>query len=70
MKAPFRFAFSLRSACRAQSTPASQRQVTDQIFLSHEKMVGLDGVAGAGKTTTLAVIREGADPNSSTCRLV
>jgi conjugative relaxase-like TrwC/TraI family protein len=40
---------------------ASQRQVTDQIFLSREKIVGLDGVAGAGKTTTLAVIREGAE---------
>jgi conjugative relaxase-like TrwC/TraI family protein len=40
---------------------ASQRQVADHIFLSREKMVGLDGVAGAGKTTTLAVIREGAE---------
>jgi conjugative relaxase-like TrwC/TraI family protein len=40
---------------------ASQRQAVDQIFLSREKMVGLDGVAGAGKTTTLAVIREGAE---------
>ncbi|MEI9980388.1 MAG: MobF family relaxase [Edaphobacter sp.] len=39
----------------------SQRQAVDQIFLSREKMVGLDGVAGAGKTTTLAVIREGAE---------
>ena len=40
---------------------ASQRNAVDQIFLSREKMVGLDGVAGAGKTTTLAVIREGAE---------
>jgi len=40
---------------------ASQRQVVEQVFLSREKMVGLDGVAGAGKTTTLAVIREGAE---------
>jgi len=40
---------------------ASQRQVVDQLFLSREKIVGLDGVAGAGKTTTLAVIREGAE---------
>jgi conjugative relaxase-like TrwC/TraI family protein len=40
---------------------ASQRQAVDQVFLSREKMVGLDGVAGAGKTTTLAVIREGAE---------
>jgi conjugative relaxase-like TrwC/TraI family protein len=40
---------------------ASQRQAVDQVFLSREKMVGLDGIAGAGKTTTLAVIREGAE---------
>ncbi|QMV20106.1 relaxase domain-containing protein [Granulicella sp. 5B5] len=40
---------------------ASQRQAVDQIFISRERMVGLDGVAGAGKTTTLAVIREGAE---------
>jgi conjugative relaxase-like TrwC/TraI family protein len=40
---------------------ASQRQVVDEVFLSREKMVGLDGVAGVGKTTALAVIREGAE---------
>ncbi len=40
---------------------ASQREAVDQVLLSREKMVGLDGVAGAGKTTTLAVIREGAE---------
>jgi conjugative relaxase-like TrwC/TraI family protein len=40
---------------------ASQREAVDQVFLSRETMVGLDGVAGAGKTTTLAVIREGAE---------
>ena len=45
---------------------ASQRQVVEQIFLSREKMVGLDGVAGAGKTTTLAVIREGAEAQGYT----
>jgi ATP-dependent exoDNAse (exonuclease V) alpha subunit len=37
-----------------------QCKVADDIFLSCEKIVGLDGVAGAGKTTTLAVVREGA----------
>src|SRR5271168_4709152 len=40
---------------------ASQRQAVDDIFLSREKIVGLDGIAGAGKTTTLSVIREGAE---------
>ena len=29
--------------------------------LSREKIVGLDGVAGAGKTTVLSVIRQGAE---------
>ena len=37
------------------------RSAVDEIFVSREKIVGLDGVAGAGKTTTLAVIREGAE---------
>jgi conjugative relaxase-like TrwC/TraI family protein len=39
----------------------SQRQAVDEIFLSRETVVGLDGIAGAGKTTTLSVIREGAE---------
>ena len=39
----------------------SQRQAVDEILISREKIVGLDGVAGAGKTTVLSVIREGAE---------
>lgn len=39
----------------------SQLAAVDDIFLTRQKIVGLDGVAGAGKTTTLAVIREGAE---------
>jgi len=39
----------------------SQLEAVDEILLSREKIVGLDGVAGAGKTTTLAVIREAAE---------
>ena len=39
----------------------AQRQAVDEILLSREKVVGLDGIAGAGKTTTLSVIREGAE---------
>jgi len=39
----------------------SQLAAVDDIFWSREKIVGLDGVAGAGKTTTLAVIREGVE---------
>ena len=41
----------------------TQRSAADQILQSQEKIVGLDGVAGAGKTTTLSVIREGAEAN-------
>jgi len=44
----------------SELSPA-QLRVVDDIFLSREKIVGLDGVAGTGKTTTLAVIREGAE---------
>ena len=40
---------------------AGQRQAVEEVFLSREKIVGLDGIAGAGKTTTLAVVREGAE---------
>ena len=39
----------------------AQHEAAEQILSSQEKIVGLDGVAGAGKTTTLAVIREGAE---------
>lgn len=39
----------------------AQRQAVDDIMVSREKVVALDGVAGAGKTTTLAVIREAAE---------
>jgi conjugative relaxase-like TrwC/TraI family protein len=40
---------------------AAQRSAVEDLFLSREKIVGLDGVAGAGKTTVLSVIREGAE---------
>ncbi len=42
----------------------AQHRAAEQILASKEKIVGLDGIAGAGKTTTLAVIREGAEANS------
>lgn len=40
---------------------AVQREAVEAVFLSREKVVGLDGIAGGGKTTTLAVVREGAE---------
>jgi conjugative relaxase-like TrwC/TraI family protein len=40
---------------------AAQREAVDAVFLAREKIVGLDGIAGGGKTTTLAVVREGAE---------
>jgi conjugative relaxase-like TrwC/TraI family protein len=43
---------------------AAQHRAVEDIFLSREKIVGLDGVAGAGKTTVLSVIREGAQADA------
>ena len=40
---------------------AAQREAVNAVLLSREKIVGLDGIAGGGKTTTLAVVREGAE---------
>src|ERR1700677_1935528 len=53
----------LRIAIEDRHTELSpaQREVVDDIFVSREKIVGLDGIAGGGKTTTLAVVREGAE---------
>ena len=42
---------------RHKGLNGGQREAVDEIFLAREKVIGLDGVAGAGKTTTLAVIR-------------
>jgi conjugative relaxase-like TrwC/TraI family protein len=46
---------------RHRELSPAQREVVDDIFVSREKIVGLDGIAGTGKTTTLAVIREGVE---------
>jgi conjugative relaxase-like TrwC/TraI family protein len=40
---------------------ASQRAAVEQIAGSHDKITGLEGVAGAGKTTSLAAVREAAE---------
>ena len=60
---PMLVAPPLRIAIEDRHTELSraQREVVDDIFVSREKIVGFDGVAGSGKTTTLAVIREGAE---------
>jgi len=42
---------------------AAQRSAVEDLFLSREKIIGLDGVAGAGKTTVLSVVREAAQAN-------
>ncbi len=39
----------------------SQRAAVDQILSSQDKITGLEGRAGAGKTTSLAAIREAAE---------
>src|SRR5208282_5186112 len=40
---------------------SSQRAAVEQILTSHDKITGLEGVAGAGKTTSLAAVREAAE---------
>jgi conjugative relaxase-like TrwC/TraI family protein len=39
----------------------SQRKAVETIIESHDRIVGLQGLAGTGKTTTLAVLREVAE---------
>jgi len=39
----------------------SQRQAVEEILSSRDQVVGLEGTAGAGKTTSLAAIREAAE---------
>jgi conjugative relaxase-like TrwC/TraI family protein len=39
----------------------SQRAAIDQILASHDQILALDGVAGAGKTTALAAVRQAAE---------
>jgi conjugative relaxase-like TrwC/TraI family protein len=40
---------------------ASQRAAVEQIVSSRDKIIGLEGVAGAGKTTSLVAVREAAE---------
>ncbi len=51
----------IRTEVRHPELSAAQRQAVDDVLISREKIVGLDGVAGAGKTTTLSVIREAVE---------
>jgi flagellar biosynthesis GTPase FlhF len=51
----------IRTEDRHPELNASQRRVVDDILISREKIVGLEGFAGAGKTTALSVIRQGAE---------
>ena len=39
----------------------SQRRAVEEILSSRDQVVGLEGVAGAGKTTSLSAIREAAE---------
>jgi conjugative relaxase-like TrwC/TraI family protein len=43
---------------------AAQRHAIEQILTSHDAIQGLQGSAGAGKTTTLIAVREGAEQRS------
>jgi conjugative relaxase-like TrwC/TraI family protein len=39
----------------------SQRTAVQQILTSHDRIIGLEGVAGAGKTTSLTAVRKAAE---------
>ena len=41
----------------------AQRNAIEQVLTSHDRIQGLQGVAGAGKTTTLESVRKGAEQN-------
>jgi conjugative relaxase-like TrwC/TraI family protein len=41
----------------------AQRNAIEQVLTSHDRIQGLQGVAGAGKTTTLESVRQGAELN-------
>jgi ATP-dependent exoDNAse (exonuclease V) alpha subunit len=47
---------------------ASQRAAVEQIVSSRDKIIGLEGVAGAGKTTSLAAVSEAAEHESYAVR--
>ena len=54
---------SLRSSAtgRLEHLSGSQRQAVETILASRDQITGLQGTAGAGKTTSLAAIREAAE---------
>jgi flagellar biosynthesis GTPase FlhF len=47
----------------------SQRQAVEDVLTSRDQMMALEGIAGAGKTTSLAAIREAAEWEGSRGRL-
>jgi len=51
----------IRTEDQHRELSAAQRSAVDDILISRGKIVGLDGVAGAGKTTVLSVIRQAAE---------
>ena len=51
---------SAQAATRSFLNPA-QRQVIEEVLTSRDRIHGLQGLAGTGKTTTLETIREGAE---------
>jgi conjugative relaxase-like TrwC/TraI family protein len=54
-------AIPLTESC--QGLNPTQRKAIEQILISRDQIQGLQGSAGSGKTTTLAVIRHGAEQN-------
>jgi len=52
---------NIRASLNVDHLNDSQRRAVEFVFSARHQVVGLQGDAGAGKTTTLAVIRDGAE---------
>ena len=52
---------TVRSSLTIEHLNDGQRRAVEFIFSNRDRVVGLQGDAGAGKTTALAVVREGAE---------
>ena len=51
----------MRNSLQAEHLNDGQRRAVQMMLGSRDRVVGLQGDAGAGKTTTLAVVRDGAE---------
>src|SRR4029453_6816341 len=46
---------------KGKASTFGQYKAVGTILVSHDRVLGLEGLAGTGKTTALAILREGAE---------